>query len=99
VRDGDRGDAAKTVEEIDRRLVDEAHTIPQDIAIGRLDKQCALTDRELGRHADAEQARLQALETVAMRPLKLFNRRPALAAWRDKLPRLVTDRATYRRCV
>jgi len=58
-----------------------------------------LTDRELGRHADAEQARFEALKTVAMRALKVVECRPALAARRNELPRLVTDRATGRRSV
>src|SRR5262249_14335719 len=90
-------ETAASFEQRDGRIVYEADAVPQHVAVRRLDEERALTDRELGSHADAEESGLEPLEAVAMRTAERVERGPALPARRDVLTHLIAHRTTRRR--
>ena len=99
VRDGDRGQAAQRAHDVDRRVVQQRDAVPQDVARRGAKEERALADGEARLRADPVQPRLQSLKGVAVRPPKLGEREPALAAGADVLPLVHAHRARVRRRV
>ena len=58
MRHGDPGDAAHRADRSDTRFVDEAETVPEEVACGSPDEQSTLTDPDRGLRPDARQAGL-----------------------------------------
>ncbi len=101
VRVGDRnsGQAAECAHDLDRRVVDEADAVPQDISLRRAHQQRALGDGEGGEGANSEQSRFELRERVVVGPAHLLERGPGLAERVHVLPLLLADGATFRRFV
>jgi hypothetical protein len=55
MRDGDRGQPAEPLDPPDRRLVDQADAVPQDVAVRVQDEEGALRDGESRPYLQAEE--------------------------------------------
>ena len=99
VRNGDGGDPAERIHQIDGRVVDQRDAIPQHIAMRRAHQQGALADGEIGQRADAVQIRLVPPPAVKERAAHFGQRGPGLPRRRQELPLVQTDRTGLRRRV
>src|SRR4029079_10390781 len=95
--DGDGGNAAETLHDLDRGGIDERDAVPQDVATRRAQQQRALPDGELRHRTDADQAGLVLPVAVEMSARERIERGPLLPAGRDELTLVLTDRTSGRR--
>jgi len=93
--DRDCADLAPRLDRLDRGVVDERDHVPDHISVRRLGEEQPLGDREVGRDADAEIARVVA-DVAAMPRPQLLQAQPALAARPDVLALVVADRTSLR---
>ncbi len=66
VRNCDGGNPAQRFHSSHRRLIDQADTIPQQVALWRLHQQCTLGNGKAWLGADADQARRFGFDLVVM---------------------------------
>src|SRR6202043_2157398 len=95
--DGDRFESAQGADERLGRIVEQGDTVPQHIAVSRLQQQRALADTELRLGVDFEQAGLQSPPRVDVSAAELFRSSPTLSAGRHELAFIVANRAAGRR--
>ena len=99
VRDRDRIDAALRLDRTQRRLVDQAHAVPQHVAADAFHQQAALADRERRLDADAGEVLVLLAQHHAMALLQIAKRGPALALPGNILALVGADRADPRRLI
>ena len=89
----DRGNAAERVHGGDGGLVEQAYTIPEQIAIRSLHEKGALTDRERRVGVNAVQAGFFLAELIPEFRAHFRERCPLLAVQADELARVLANRA------
>lgn len=67
MRNGDGAQSAKSVDQGDRRVVDQGDAIPEDVPFRRTQEQCALPDGEFRSRADADETWLVLAKSVVVR--------------------------------
>src|SRR5262249_7297602 len=85
--------AAETLDQRDRCRVEHGDAVPQDVAGGGANEECALADRKCGLRPDADDPGLILTVGIEMSEGQPRERRPALAARRNVLPLFLADRA------
>src|SRR5258708_3771111 len=94
VRDGDRAQPTQTLDLRDRLIVDQTHTVSEDIALWMLNQQRSLANRKRRLRSNANQPRLMFAKLVAQAILPHLRQcRPLLTLIADILALIVTDRA------
>src|ERR1700722_2340351 len=91
--DGDGGDTAQCLDRLDNGFVQQRNTVPQDVGLGRANKQGSLTDGEVRIDTDADQARLLGFYAVSVRQAQAIEYGPVLAGDFDVLPFILADDA------
>src|SRR5215212_9228727 len=99
MRHGNRTDASARLDRFHRGLIQQADAVPEHIAVGGLNEQCALTDGEARHRTDAGNVRVHVLDAVVKIPLHLGDGGPALPLEADVLSLVFADRAVLRRRV
>src|ERR1019366_1120954 len=93
MRNRERGKTPQPFNFCNRFVINQAHTVPENIALLVLEQQGSLTNREGGRGSDADQARLMlpklVLKTIL---LHLGKCRPLLPFVSYILPLITTNR-------
>lgn len=94
VRERDARDAAERAHLLDAGGINVAGAVPEQIAARRAHEQCALTDGDGWRHADAVKVALELADLDAMtRRGEFVERRPLLTALPHVLPLVLADQA------
>ncbi len=93
VRHADRVDAAELGDPGARRVIQQRHAVPQDVAARRAHQQRPLPDREGGLHSDADQVGLLLADHRRALGADLGHGGPLLAAPADVLPLVQADGA------
>src|SRR5579883_144345 len=97
MRNRDRAQSSQALDARNRLIVDQAHAIPEHIALLVLDQQGPLTDGERWDGPDADQSRLLLFKLIAKTLfLHLSQRCPLLAIVANILALVATDRARLR---
>ena len=97
VRNGDSPDAAQAIHGRNRRLVNQADAVPQQVALRRLHQQRPLPDGKAGLRANAGQPWFFRFDDIVMISLQISQCRPLLPLPAHVLPLILADGAV-RRC-
>src|SRR5262249_59791599 len=95
----ERGAPAERLHDLDSGGSDERDAVPQNIAFGNAQDERALADGEFRHRSDPDQAGLVLLIAIEVPALERVEGGPPLAAGRNELPLVLTDRAGRRRHV
>src|SRR3712207_3111269 len=93
----DRGESSRCSHRRDGRVVEQAYTIPQHIALGRLDQESLLPDGEVRFCVDTGEVWFERLDDVVVVADQIRQRRPPLSLPVDGLTPIFADVATRRR--
>jgi hypothetical protein len=97
MRNGNGANAAAAADFGHGFIVQQGDTIPEQISLGRLQKQCALPNGKFWFGADSEKVGCFVFEAVMVIRGQLFKRRPLLASVMNKLPLIFTNWTVARR--
>ena len=96
MRNGNGADAAPRFHFGDGFVVEQRNAIPQQISVGRLQKQSTLAYRKFRFGADPQKAWRFLFEPVVMISRQPFERRPFLASVTNKLPFIFANETACR---
>jgi len=97
VGDGDAGEPAEPLHDLDGGGIDERDAVPQNIAFSRAQDERALADGKFRHRPDPDQAGLVLLIAIEVPARERIEGGPLLAAGRNELTLVLTDRAGARR--
>src|SRR5262249_61196354 len=95
----DAASPADRIPDLDGGGIDERDAVPQNIAFGRAQEERALADGKFRHRPDPDQAGLVLLIAIEVAARERFEGSPPLAAGRNELTLVLTDRARRRRRV
>src|SRR5262249_55094528 len=99
VGDGDAGEPAERLHDLDGGGIDERDAVPQNIAFGSAQDERALADGKFRHRPDADQAALVLLIAIEVPARERLEGSPLLTAGRNELTLVLTDRAGARRLI
>ena len=79
MRNGDRGNSPKRVDETDRVRIDKAYAVPEDIAVGGSNQQRPLSNGKSGHRLDAPNSFAFLKQCVPVCLLQFLERGPLLS--------------------